>query len=415
FGSEDEDVEPVDKGKKKSEGATACQSYTPAQLEAETAKEIREVCAILGLQNPIASILLRHFRWNKERLIDAYMESPEQVLTSSGEPSPVASPNSPTPNTPRPSKRARLTPEEVVFMCPICCDDIKEETGLFKERCGHTFCTSCWKDYVIGKVKEEGQCDFTCMQDGCKTVVEERTVKELVDEPVLKRYQFLILESLIKSRSSLRFCPFPGCEQVVCCHNATPSSILVQVPTVACSDAHTFCFGCGLDADHRPVICALAKLWLKDAKDDSGSSSWIKANTKICPNCQNATEKNGGCNRIHCRSCDFQWCWMCEKNWNVHGYNGTCNAYNEKSASETKDAQAMAAEKLEKWLFYYDRYNNHDLSAKLDKELYERTEQKIKEVQEASGLSWIQARFMQDAVDELTRCRITLKWSYAMG
>lgn len=59
---------------------------------------------------------------------------------------------------------------------------------------------------------------------------------------------------------------------------------------------------------------------------------------------------------------------------------------------ETQDTQTLAKAKLEKWLFYYDRYNNHEVSAKLDTELCERTEEMIKEVQEASDLSWIEAR-----------------------
>lgn len=45
---------------------------------------------------------------------------------------------------------------------------------------------------------------------------------------------------------------------------------------------------------------------------------------------------------------------------------------------------------LQKWLFYFDRWNNHELSARLDERLFERAEEKINEVQVASGLSWIE-------------------------
>jgi ariadne-1 len=49
--------------------------------------------------------------------------------------------------------------------------------------------------------------------------------------------------------------------------------------------------------------------------------------------------------------------------------------------------------------------------------LYETLEDRIKDVQDASegGMSWIEARFMKNAVEELTRCRWTLKWTYAMA
>jgi ariadne-1 len=92
-----------------------------------------------------------------------------------------------------------------------------------------------------------------------------------------------------------------------------------------------------------------------------------------------------------------------------------------------------ATKNLEKWLFYFDRFNNHEISAKLDQGLCEATEERMVEVQEASDLSWIevspsapqlacdlitthsQSKFMQHAVDALTRCRLTLKWSYTMA
>jgi len=74
-----------------------------------------------------------------------------------------------------------------------------------------------------------------------------------------------------------------------------------------------------------------------------------------------------------------------------------------------------ATKNLEKWLFYFDRFNNHEISAKLDQALCEVTEEKMVEVQEASDLSWIESKFVQNAVDALSRCRLTLKWSYTMA
>ncbi|KAF8579447.1 hypothetical protein K439DRAFT_1416175 [Ramaria rubella] len=394
----------VDKGKQKIDDFVF-QSFSPTELEEETRKEIESVMAILGLEFPIASILLRQFRWNKDRLLDAFMESPHEVsnLKCSGERLSGIGP---------PAKRQRVTPEE--FICDICCES-PPDSEVFQEGCGHKFCNSCWNAYIVGKVKDEGQCIVSCMQEGCQTILEDDTIRDLTDASCLERFRALVLESFVKVHSHFRFCPSPGCDQVVSCHGATQSAILNHVPTVACGNSHVFCFGCGLDIDHRPVICAIAGMWLKNAKDDSGTSQWIQANTKNCPRCKNPTEKNGGCNRILCRECQFQWCWMCQQNWNVHGYTATCNAFKEKFITESLDVQAQAQANLEKWLFYYDRFTNHELSAKLDQELYEQTEYKMVEVQNSSGLSWIQARFMKDAVDELTKCRATLKWTYAMA
>ena len=78
------------------------------------------------------------------------------------------------------------------------------------------------------------------------------------------------------------------------------------------------------------------------------------------------------------------------KNWDVHGYNNeACNAWKEPEPDATKTA---ARQNLEKWLFYFDRFNNHEISARLDEELCSRTEEKMVEWQETSKMSWIEVR-----------------------
>ena len=135
----------------------------------------------LGIQSPIVSILLQHFRWNRERLIDRYMDDSAAVLADAGEPD--ALPSSPNP---RPSKRARLdTSSATDFMCAICCDTEPED--VVRLRCGHEFCEACWATYVTSKIKEEGQCLFNCMQDGCRTAVDEASLEKLVPAAVFQR------------------------------------------------------------------------------------------------------------------------------------------------------------------------------------------------------------------------------------
>jgi hypothetical protein len=79
---------------------------------------------------------------------------------------------------------------------------------------------------------------------------------------------------------------------------------------------------------------------------------------------------------------------MCRKEWVVHGYSDTlCSIWKE---PDPDDAMTEATRTLEKWLFYYDRFNNHEMSARLDQELFEATEEKMVEVQKNSNLSWIE-------------------------
>ena len=64
---------------------------------------------------------------------------------------------------------------------------------------------------------------------------------------------------------------------------------------------------------------------------------------------------------------------------------------------------------------YYNRWANREQSAKLSVELYMKTEKKMEEMQLSTSLTWIEVQFMKKAVDEVEKCRTTLKWTYAMA
>ena len=64
---------------------------------------------------------------------------------------------------------------------------------------------------------------------------------------------------------------------------------------------------------------------------------------------------------------------------------------------------------------YYNRWANHEQSAKLSLDLYAKTEKKMEEMQITSALTWIEVQFMKKAVEEVDKCRTTLKWTYAMA
>lgn len=207
---------------------------------------------------------------------------------------------------------------------------------------------------------------------------------------VIHSWKELVQQSYVTAYPSLRYCPHPSCRDTVTCSSGTGSSLLTSVPTVTCSSGHAFCFGCGLDQDHKPTLCALAQKWLKNAREDAGTSQWIKANTRACPKCQGVIEKGGGCNRMTCRHCNYMFCWLCMQKWDVHGYDEkVCSTWKEPDAT---DDMSEAQRNLEKWLFYFDRFNNHELSARLDRELLDRSADRIKEVQDSTGMSWIEVR-----------------------
>lgn len=212
----------------------------------------------------------------------------------------------------------------------------------------------------------------------------------------------------------LKWCPAPECIYAIDC-KVKQRDLNRVVPTVRCNCNHSFCFGCAL-SDHQPAPCPLVKKWLKKCEDDSETANWISANTKECPKCVSTIEKNGGCNHMTCRKCKHEFCWMCMGVWAEHGTSWySCNRFEEKSGSQARDAQAKSRQSLERYLHYYNRYANHELSAKLDKDIYVKTEKKMTNLQNTAGMSWIEVQFLESASQALQHCRRTLKWTYAFA
>ncbi|KAL8812610.1 MAG: hypothetical protein Q9200_000905 [Gallowayella weberi] len=374
--------------------------YTPDDIISQQNKQIDEVSAILGQPSEASAILLRYLRWNKERLIESYMERPDTVLEKAG-----LGPDG-----------GRIPKIESVrgFICTICFDD-ESDLETYAIKCGHRHCVDCYRQYLAQKIQAEGEAArIQCPTEGCSRIVDSKTIDLLATANIKDRYGILLTRTYVDDLENLKWCPAPNCEYAVEC-GVKRQELSRIVPTVTCHCTHRFCFGCTL-TDHQPTPCSLVKMWLKKCEDDSETANWISANTKECPKCASTIEKNGGCNHMTCRKCKHEFCWICMGLWSEHGtswYN--CNRFEEKSGLDGRDQQAKSRQSLERYLHYYNRYANHEHSAKLDKDLYLKTEKKMINLQTSSGLSWIEVQFLQTASQALQQCRQTLKWTYAFA
>lgn len=117
-----------------------------------------------------------------------------------------------------------------------------------------------------------------------------------------------------------------------------------------------------------------------------------------------------------CKKCKWEFCWVCMGPWSEHGTSWyQCNRFDEKSGVDARDTQAKSRASLERYLHYFNRWANHEHSAKLDAEFYKNTEKKMEQMQNNGNLSWIEVQFAKQAVDVVIKARITLKWSYCMA
>ncbi|VDM38487.1 unnamed protein product [Toxocara canis] len=191
-----------------------CQVLEPEQVANEMNIIMEDVAAIVRLPPTVCRLLLHHYKWNKESLLERnsrfvmYTATCLEVCT-------VTEPiygafghfrfyESPDPDaffadanvvSPFKSRRRAENAHELVDTCSICCNRAIL-TGLL---CGHRFCYPCWDAYLSTKIMEEGRAYVACPQLNCPIVVDdEKTLALIKSDTVKKRYRHLIINSFVE-------------------------------------------------------------------------------------------------------------------------------------------------------------------------------------------------------------------------
>ena len=116
---------------------------------------------------------------------------------------------------------------------------------------------------------------------------------------------------------------------------------------------------------------------------------------------------------MQCYSCKYDFCWMCLGDWKSHGSEYyECSRYKENPAIASESAHAQAREALKKYLFYYERWENHSRSLRLEEQTLERIKNRNHEKVMANKGTWIDWQYLLDAASLLAKCRYTLQYTY---
>ena len=422
YESDDDELDDAeDAGESNAPRSDAVRVVELDELMTEQNAVVSEVSAVLSLPTLSVGVLLRAFKWNRERLFERFYADREGVLkecgvqfcvttsdTGTGEAEAVAGA----------SGAAKTKPEEELH-CEICFEDVSADNS-FSLGCQHRFCRLCWHGYLTNEVSEGTRCVFsTCPAQGCKEVVTEDVFVQILngesDEQQLTRYRKFLLDAFVDTNKCMRWCPSPYCTNAL----AAPS----HTTSVRCKCGCAFCFHCGEPA-HEPINCDLLSKWLDKCQNESETANWILSHTKRCPKCQTRIEKNQGCNHMTCRAagCGHEFCWICMGPWSEHGTETggyyKCNRFVEQELKDTASEADKAKRELDRYLHYFKRYQNHakaeEFAASQRGKIAQRMEQIAME-DAGGGTSWIDAQFLKTANEQLIECRRVLKYSYAFG
>ncbi|KFD57249.1 hypothetical protein M513_01760 [Trichuris suis] len=374
---------------------------------------VRQVTSVIELPEPVTRLLLNHFKWDREKLMETFYDSQDQeeLFAKAG----IVKPDtmSSVPYEQRPGTTNSVLPLSRITSrreCEICLGTFPPD-GMFALGCNHAFCRGCWRSYLTSKIMDEGMGqNISCAAYKCNLLMDDEMVLEILqDHQVKRRYQYLTLKTFVESSRIFRWCPAPSCAFVIKVQQS-------DAKPVKCRCGCSFCFQCGSDW-HAPVMCSMLQRWITKCSSDSETSNWIAANTKECPNCHVVIHKDGGCNHMTCRNtnCKAEFCWVCLGPWEPHGSSWySCNRYNDDTAVAARNAQERSRTELQRYVHYYNRYSNHMLSLQLENKLYATVKDKMEEIQ-SGDMSWVEVQFLRKAVDVLCDCRRTLKYTYVFA
>ncbi|XP_003385002.1 PREDICTED: potential E3 ubiquitin-protein ligase ariadne-2-like [Amphimedon queenslandica] len=349
-------------------------------------KEVCQLSQDLQVTDPIARLLLYSTKWDKSLAVSKFNGDKNQFFIDAHI---------------HPSKPKRQ-PLEPCTECPIC---FSSDDANYQLYCGHSFCCDCWISYIISKLERGVSLGIECMD--CDVLMGFEVIDTLLVKrsSVIRRYYQLALSQIVESHPLLRWCPGRDCDMVFAVKEPLPK----RIQCTHCNLAT--CFQCG-EEYHSPTDCESFKNWLLKCRDDSETAHYITSNTKDCPKCSSAIEKNGGCNHIRCTKCSFDFCWMCLSAWAKHNNEYyACSRY-QADPDVMKAKVTKAREALKKYIFYFERWDNHHKSLLLEEETRFKIQTRIKEQVSNGEGTWIDWQYLLDAADLLRKCRYTLKYTY---
>lgn len=294
-------------------------------------------------------------------------------------------------SAPAPAQAPAATKEEPPT-CTICCEEMlpEQEVAYFIKHgsssvenhdmgrhcltclSGHSFCLDCWSSHVGVQVSDNGLGCLPCPGYKCGEILDLSWAPVLLKtQEAVNRLRTQRVRHVV-DYAGLKHCPVEGCGLLVHIPGSTTSlttasaagggggSAASLLPHVAmCDNNHMFCVSCFQTA-HSPCTCANYPQWFQlvqeetksvlpnggagDAAatasgDDIANALWVAANTKRCPRCATAIEKDEGCNHMSCRKCRKEFCWICMQDWSLHSENTggyfQCNRFQEAASGGT--------------------------------------------------------------------------------
>jgi len=201
--------------------------------------------------------------------------------------------------------------------CPICFSEIID-INIFILGCYHTFCKDCIINYIEEEINN-ARVDIKCPWKDCSEKFTDTKIKTLVNEKLFNKLKKFRERKQNGNDKNLISCPILDCEgyakkqpQDLERNSFISGRRSINQIKYTCTNKHNFCGKCN-------------KVWhgKESCEDDREIIDFATTSGKMlkkCIKCKVWTEKNEGCNHMHCKICETDWCWLCEEMCNPDHY-----------------------------------------------------------------------------------------------
>jgi hypothetical protein len=210
------------------------------QLLLEVEKQSKNLSAITGISQENCIIILFHFKWDSQTLVDKlYDDRLERFLTSKCD-------------------FKLLSDNDKDIVCDEKCQQCGQVKKVAHLSCEHKFCYDCWRSYarhVQSTTTTEGVLPYIkCDYEGCIAPAPKEFVLQLFCDPeTYHLYQHMVINSFVESNPLFKWCPNHDCKCAVEVDDT-------DVKEITCQCGLTYCFSCD-DVCHSPIPCTYIKQW----------------------------------------------------------------------------------------------------------------------------------------------------------
>ena len=317
-----------------------------------------------------AELVLIHYNWDYNKLIDIWFDETEKIkIESHIEQSPT-------------SLKLISNNNNDNNICPICKSQVELGNSI-SLKCNHKICKNCLISYIYDILFSEPAkiISTLCPFPNCNLYLTNSIYEQcILDEELLDLYKNTILNNFIFTCKNIKHCPNPKCNFYIKCSNTIPKEII-------CKCGFAFCFSC-LNESHIPINCDMARTWkaidLEYQKKYKLDEEGFK--TKKCPGCSKMVEKNQISTHIICKEDDYEFCWNCLGMWKSHDF----DCYKNKVDKN-------------RFLKYYKICKGYEKNTELFEELKLRIMQlKIQLIEDRVYVSKDEAKILDESLDIIT-------------